>query len=124
MEQFRQFVMEFGPQHWGVALPIALLVNTFAMWFTVNWMAKTGQKESILRCAMCVVLLYIVSCIGIYLFVFPSPLIMIGAVLFWLVASIIVIRSMFELPDGGVGILFMYLFILVAIHGVVRLIVA
>jgi hypothetical protein len=124
MEQFRQFILEFGPQHYGFGIPVSLLINTFAMWFTVNWMAKTGQKESIWRCFLCVVLLYIVSTISIYLLVFPSALIMIGAVLLWMVGSIIVIRSMFELPDGGIGILFMYIIILVATHGVIRMFVA
>ena len=125
MEAFREYIQTYGPQHFGLALPLNILINTIVMWFTVNWMTrKRGEdRYSWRQCLICALLLYAVSAASIYMLVFPTALIFIGAVLFWLVAPIIIILSVFELPDGGFTILFIYLFILVGVHAGIKLLI-
>lgn len=78
------------------------------MWVVVNRMTDLEEKVSVLRCAVCALLLYLVSSVSIALLMFPTPLIMIAAVLVWLIGSLAVIRVVFELTyQGGGGILFL-----------------
>jgi hypothetical protein len=116
MESFQEFLRTFGPQHFAAALPVTLVINTLAMWFVANYMQDLGDKVSLLRAFVCAVLLYVVSSIAIFLLMFPVPLVLVGAVVFWLVGSILVIRGVFELMEGGIGTLFTYILILTGIH--------
>lgn len=122
MDAFREFLHDFRPQHLGVAFPINMLVNTVAMWLVVNHLFKTGEKESLLKCALCAILLYAISTGSILLMVFPAPIVFISAVVAWLVLSTIVIQGIFELQWGGAAILVLYVIILAAIHQAVRLV--
>lgn len=122
METFRDIVLEFRPQHLGVAFPINMLVNTFAMWFVVNHLFNTGEKESIRKCALCAILLYAISTGAIYLMVFPTALVFGLAVVTWMVLSVIVIHAIFELHLGGGAVLILYILILVGVHQLVRVI--
>ena len=122
METFREFILEFRPQQLGVAFPINMIVNTFAMWFVVNHLFKTGEKESIARCALCAILLYAVSTGAIFMMVFPTALVFAIAIVAWLVLSSVVIQGIFGLQWGGPLILVLYLVILVGVHEVVKLI--
>lgn len=123
MEAFREFIREFGPQHFGVALPINLLVNSCAMWFVVNHMVNTGEKkEPFLRCLLCAALLYGVSVGAILLLQFPTAVVFILAGVTWLAGSIFVIHGVFQMQWGGAVVLFVYLIVLVGIHQLVKMI--
>ncbi len=124
MENFQEFVRTFRPQHFAIGGPLNLLVNTLAMWFVVNRLGDSGEKESLPRCALCALLLYIVSGIAIALLMFPTPLMFLLSGCVWLAGSMIVIQSVFQLTyQNGGGILFLYLVVLLTIHGVVRYLV-
>jgi hypothetical protein len=80
-----------------------------------------GEKVSLARCSVAALLLYAVSSIAIALLLFPTPLMMILAVLVWLAGSIMIIQGVFQLThQGGGGILILYLLVLISIHGLVR----
>ncbi len=121
MDNFQEFIREFRPQHFAVGGLANLVINTVVMWLVVNHMISSEGKVSLLRCAVCVLLLYIVSSCAVALLLVPVPLVFILAAVVWLVGSLVVIRSVFELTyQGGGGILFLNLLVLVAIHGLVR----
>lgn len=121
MENFQEFLDSFRPQHFALGGPINLIINTLVMWVVVNRLSDLGDKVPLARCAVCALLLYLVSSIAIALLFFPSPLIFICAGFVWLLGSLAVIRSIFELTyQGGDGILFLYLILLVLIHLLVR----
>lgn len=119
MENFQEFMRNFGPQHFAVGAPLNLVINSLLMWYAVNQMSSTDKRESIVRCAVCAVILYAISTVAIGMLLFPVPFIFILAFLFWLVASVATIQGMFELTyQGGGGVLAMYLFVLLVAHGV------
>lgn len=121
MEAFREFLLSFRPQHFAIGAPANLLINTLVMWFVANQLTDTGEKVSLLRCAICAVLLYLTASASIALLLFPIPLVFIMAAVIWLVVSLVVIRSVFQLThQSGALILFLYLLIFIAIHGVVK----
>ena len=118
METFQEFIRSFRPQHFAVGGPLNLVINTIAMWFVVNHLINVHEKVSIWRSGVCALLLYLISSAAIALLLIPTPLVLIFAWIAWLIASLAVIRGIFNLThQGGAGILFMYLLILVAIHG-------
>jgi len=121
MEHFQEFIRTFRPQQFAVGGLINLAINTLVMWIVVNRLQNVGEKVSLVRCAICALLLYLVSSIAIALLMFPTPLIFILAVFVWLLGSLAVIRGVFQLTyQGGGGIMFLYLILLVMIHGLVR----
>jgi hypothetical protein len=121
METFQEFIKSFRPQHFAVGGPLNLLINTLAMWLVVNHMIDLKEKISLLRSGVCALLLYLVSSAAIAMLLFPTPIVFILAAAVWLVASLAIIKGVFGLTyQGGGGILFMYLLILVAVHGIAQ----
>jgi len=121
MQEFREFLLSFRLQHFAVGLPINLLINSLAMWFVVNRLQSTGEKVSLWRCGLCALLLYIVSTAAIASLVLPFPAIFFIAGFSVLLLSMLIINSCFELTyQGGGGILFLYLMLLLFIHSIVR----
>ena len=121
MEHFQEFIRTFRPQHFAVGGLINLTINSLVMWIVVNRLLNVGEKVSLARCAVCALLLYLVSSVALALLLFPTPLIFILAFFVWLLGSMAVIRGVFQLTyQGGGGIMFLYLLLLVGIHGLVR----
>ena len=120
METFRQFLLEFRPQHFAVAVPLNLLINTVVMRITAHRLMDTGGSATWLRCFGCAALLYLVSSLAIYTLMFPAPIIFLTAGFVWLLGSGAIIRSMFDLLEGGFGILALYILVLTGTHAIVR----
>jgi hypothetical protein len=112
----------FRPQQIALGIPINLLINTLVMRFVVKRLSDVPGKVSLVRCAICAILLYLVSSLAIALLLFPTPLIILLAFVVWLVGSMAVIRGVFQLTyQGGGGILFLYLLVLVLIHLLIKI---
>jgi hypothetical protein len=125
MDNFQEFLRSFRPQHFAVGGPINLIVNTLVMWFLVNQLMNVGEKVSMARCAVCALLLYAVSALSISLLLLPVTMIFVLAFFVWLVGSMLVIQNVFQLTyQGGGGIFFLYLLLLLGIHLVVRQLMA
>ena len=121
MQDFQDFIRSFGPQHIIGGFLLNMAFNSLMMWFAVNRLGNPEQKVPLVRCAVCALLLYLVSSIAIALLMIHIPLIVIGAVLFWLIGSMAVIGGVFELThQSGFGILVSYLMLLVAVHTVIK----
>lgn len=120
MASFRDFLLSFRLQNFAVAFPIELLLLTTVMWLVVNYFEEHPEKIPVWRCALCATLLDGVSILAIYMLRMPFPMIFFAAGFVWLVGSLIVIRSVFQLKEGGYGTLFLYLLLLAGIHSLVR----
>lgn len=115
MENFQDFLREYGPQQFATSLPIQLVINTIIMWLVANHLLNLGGKVSIVKCFICTLLLCIVSAVAIAVLLFPIPLVFILSFLIFIVGSLVVIQSIFQLTEGGFAILFFYILILVLI---------
>lgn len=116
MDQFRDYLLESRIQDFGISFPIQMIINTAIMWWVVNHLEEVGEKFTVKRCALGALLLYAVSAGAIALCLFPSALVLIGAVAVWLVGSLTVIRIVFQLVRGAGWILFYYLLVLAGVH--------
>ena len=121
MDDFREFVLSHRVQHFAIALPLQLLVNSAAMWIVVNRIEDLGEKTPLWRCALCAGLLYAVTALAVAMLLVPFPLVFFLSAAIWLVGSIAVIRTTLQLLDGGISIFVMYLMFLGGIHIVVKM---
>ena len=125
MENFQEFIRTFRPQHFAVGGLINLIINSIVMWIVVNRLSNVGEKVSLIRCAICALLLYLVSGFAIALLSFPTSLVMIAAFLVWLFASLAIIQGVFQLSyQSGGGIFFLYILLLMTIHGLTRYVIS
>jgi len=121
MEEFREYLLSFRPQQFAVGGPVNLVINSVVMWIVVNRLLDTGEKVTLLKCALCALLLYVVSCLAIALLLVPTPLMFLFAGFAWLLGSMAVIRGVFQLTyQSGGGIVFLDLVLLVVTHGLSR----
>lgn len=90
---------------------ISFIVNSFAMWFVMNYITGNKGDGPFKKCVMACGFLTGVALLA-FLFLFYSPVFSLtGFLAIYIGGSIAVVQGVFELTEGGMGILVCYLLV-------------